>query len=270
MKEKTHKIMNLRIIILLLASIALSLVILFIANTQIIENLPYKWISILLETIATTLMVAGTIGLFFRFITMREIITCVDRATTTIERHFKIFRGISEAGLYDMCYDHKDFSFDEILLSSKRFRVVMNDGRRWVGENSESLRKRMLIPNYETTFIFQHPQSEMIPLLAKKTKHSPNYICEKIQDTIRELLSFERDCNHKLRIYGHHLFNVYALFVSEEFAAFTPYYISFGRRTVPIFVYQRLKTKSQYDLLSKDIDELLNIAEDLLPETDSK
>jgi hypothetical protein len=266
MNNKTSSMLNMRIIILSLSSLVLSLVILFISDTQMIQNLQFKWISILLQTIATTLMVAGTIGLIFQFITTREMMKAINVASITIEKQFKVFKNMSEMGLVDVYYNNKDFSFDEILLNSRLFIAIMNDGRRWIGNHYELLRRRMLTPNLKTIFILQHPKSEMIQILARKMECTPNFLCEKIQGTVKELFSFEKDSNHELGVYGHQLFNVYALFISEEFAAFTPYYISFGRRSVPIFVFQKQKTESQYDIFYNDYIRLLEFSEKFIPE----
>ncbi len=251
---------HLKGIILSLSALVISLILLIVLSLDSIQHAEYSWIPKLLETMATTLMVAGTIGLFFQSIALNEIMAI-------IERHFKVFKGVNEVGLNDIHADDKDFAFDDMLLSSRELTIVMNDGRRWVGRHSDLLRKRLSYPYYKTTFIFQHPESDMINILAKKTQHPPIYIQEKIEGTVKELHSFERNESHELKTYGHELYNVYALFISEDFAAYTPYNIAYGRYTVPIFVFKKQRTESQYDMLQKDAHNVIKLSKELLPKT---
>ncbi len=244
--------------VLSLIALIISLILLIVLSLEVIQQIEYTWIPRLIETIASTLMVAGTIGLLFQSIALNEIMAI-------IERHFTIFKGINEVGLNEIHANDGDFSFEQMLLYSHHLIIVINDGRRWVGRHSDLLRKRMMTPNYKTTFIFQHPQSDMIKILANKTDHPIVYIQEKIEGTVKELHSFQRDKTHELKTYGHHFYNVYALFLSDDLAAFTPYYIAPGRYNVPIFAFHKKGCDSHYQMLHQDAHNLVKLSQELLP-----
>lgn len=253
----------LRVIIVGLVGLVVALALLLTA--QNITDQKFGWLKLLLESLAGTVIVAATVGLIVQRLAHKELLKAMDKTTAAITTEMKTLRAFEELGLIDACSDCNNFSFTDLLLSSKELMIVMNDGKSWVGRNAGLLRKRLLLPDASTILMVQHPDSPMIPVLAHKVEQSDDFIRQKIADTVRELHSFERSATHQLRVLGHYFFNVHTLFMTEEQVAMTPYLITPGRNTTPLFLFERRGQSAQYDRWRHDLEQLLKVSKPLEP-----
>jgi hypothetical protein len=265
-QEKKRNYMRWPALITILSGLVLSLMLLVVAQNLDPQRVQPVWLKSLLEQIASTIMVAATVGLLFEWLTRKEIMTMMDETRKSISAQVRTLRSLEELGLVDAYLDASTYSYHDLILSSHELTVVLNDGRSWVGRNVEHLRTRLLIPNYRTTFVFQHPESEMLEeVLSKKCAQPADFLRQKILDTIRELRSIEKAEGHDLKIMGHFFFNVHSLFITEEYLIMTPYYISPGRNTVAAYFFEKRGQSSQYQRIYNDIQQLIRVSTSLEP-----
>lgn len=165
-------------------------------------------------------------------------------------------------GLVEIYGDSGKYDYGDVLESQRKLNIVLNDGRTWVSVHREKLRQRFSNPANETTIFLIHPNSQMIPILARKGSTDARALHQKLSETIAILKSLARP-DSQLEILGHHLFNASALFVGEHKAVVTPYFISRGGRTVPAFVYEDIGGPCYFRDLIDDIDRLRIDSEDI-------
>jgi len=206
------------------------------------------------------------VGLLFEVLTRSEVLYLIDETKSTIARQIGTMRSLEELGLIDVHPDTYTYPFKDVLLSSRELIIVLNDGRSWQGRHSDYLKTRMMLPDRSTVFVFQHPESKMLQdVLSKKVGQSPEFLREKVNETIKELVSYPRSDRHVLQILGHHFFNPYSLFVSEELAIMCPYNISPNRSTVPTFVFEKRGQSSQYHRFYEDVQQVIRYSSPLSP-----
>lgn len=253
-------------VVAVLIGLVISLFLFVVAENLDPNTTQPTWIIPLLENIGATIMVAATIGLIFDLFTRSEMMHLIDETKDTISQQIGTLRSLEELGLIDVHPNTYDYPWKDLLLSSEDLTIVLNDGRSWQGRHSDYLRTRMMIPERKTLFIFQHPDSKMNEeVLSPKLGQSFDYLREKVNETIKELVAYPRHETHELQILGHHFFNPYSLFVSEEFAMMCPYYISPNRSVVPTFVFEKRGQASQYVRFYDDVQQLIKLSTPLEP-----
>jgi hypothetical protein len=165
-------------------------------------------------------------------------------------------------GLVKIEDDSSNHRYDEILVNPKNLVVVLNDGRTWTSQHRDRLRRRFEDPSKETTIFLCHKDSNMIPVLARKGSVDINTIQNRILETVH-MLEQLKTSDTTLEILGHHLFNPFSLVLSDEEALFTPYFLSRGGRTRPMFHFHETENPNFYKDLEKDIEMLRKDAEDI-------
>ncbi len=152
---------------------------------------------------------------------------------------FNISTAIKKSGLVDIKTDSAQFDFSDIILGSEKFVAIMNDGLRWVGNNSPRLETRFNKRSSITDFYFVNPQSDFCKALANKTNVSLDSLKNKIFQTIELLESTYNKSEKKgsLRIFFLKNYPTQSIFYTENTVIVTPYQTSSGRNIIPLFVY---------------------------------
>jgi hypothetical protein len=102
----------------------------------------------------------------------------------------------------------------------------------------------------------------MVNVLARKLGLNPNTIKSKISETVKMISEAKTEISN-VRVLGHDLYNPHSLFLSEDIAMITPYFVSRGRRQVPLFRYRNVGGASYYQQLRDDIHNVIEAAADI-------
>ncbi len=182
--------------------------------------------------IACTLLISGVLSLLYQIFHKAE----EDKKLLTA---FNISTAIKKSGLVDIKTDSAQFDFSDIILGSEKFVAIMNDGLRWVGNNSPRLETRFNKRSSITDFYFVNPQSDFCKALANKTNVSLDSLKNKIFQTIELLESTYNKSEKKgsLRIFFLKNYPTQSIFYTENTVIVTPYQTSSGRNIIPLFVY---------------------------------
>jgi hypothetical protein len=158
-------------------------------------------------------------------------------------------------GLAECWPDASIYDYTYVLCESRRAIILLNDGRTWISVHRDRLRRRLEDPSKETTVYLIHPDSEMVPVLAKKGSIDAEALRTRIWESITMLTEL---CNEgtKLEILGHELFNPYSMVLGEDRALLVPYFASRGGRAVPMFVFEDVGQDCYYRQLVTDMEGL--------------
>lgn len=244
---------------LLIISILIILGLLFLIVSLFITN--DFWQSFC-NQLATVLLVAGVwTGIYEMFLRL-DFIRITDENSDRVISHLKLSDEFRKLGLDEARADSGGYDFTHLLLHSEELFVVLNTGRTWVSTHSDPLRRRFQDADKKTTVFLLHPDSSMLTVISRKEATPVEGVREKIAEAVQMLNQLKTD-DTQLAIYGHHLYNPYSLFLGDAFAVITPYYVSIGRRTVPLFTYLGVETDSYYRNLREDVTTLLHDAQDI-------
>ena len=118
--------------------------------------------------ISSAILVSGTISLLFRIFQDNE-------TTATLKRLMRIHDSVDELGLEEIKSDVQSFLFTDLIENSNELSIIMNDGQRWVGNNTVSLTKRFS-KNTVTNFFTVDPDSVFVKSLSEKRAFSSFFI----------------------------------------------------------------------------------------------
>lgn len=102
----------------------------------------------------------------------------------------------------------------------------------------------------------------MIQVLAKKGSVDVPTLQARIRETVG-ILEELKISSTRLEILGHHLFNPFSLIIGDDEAAMTPYFLSRGGRTRPLFYFRRSGSHGYFDYLVHDAEMLRKDSEDI-------
>lgn len=150
-----------------------------------------------------------------------------------------ISESIKESNLKTILTDSSKYDYTEIVTKSTTFIAILNDGLRWVGNNSPSLEKRFSKAHTLTEFYLVDPESHFCQALAIKTLKTLPELRSKIEQSVSQLEStYNRTSkNGELKIYYLKNYPTQTLFYSDDTVVVTPYQISSGRATIPLYEY---------------------------------
>ena len=150
-----------------------------------------------------------------------------------------ISESIKDSNLKTILTDSSKYDYKDFITKSTTFAAILNDGLRWVGNNSPSLEKRFSRKNTMTEFYLVDPQGPFCQALAVKTLKSLGELQSKIEQSVSQLEStFNRTSkNGELRIYFLKNYPTQTLFYSDDAVVVTPYQVSSGRATIPLYEY---------------------------------
>lgn len=239
------------------------------------------WKSVLNE-LATALMIGGLWTAAYELVLRqdftethdsrtRQVLDAVERTRSEVAGTLDLADREHTMGLFRVHASAEEFDFVPWLRDAKSFTAVLNDGRTWTSRHSANLRERLKDPSKSTTIVLLHPDSPALAVMARKVGSSVEALQSKIQDTvgiIRDSLPDPRSLPQNVRVLGHLLYNSHSVFLTDTHAALTPYFISRGRKTVPVFVFQDTGTPTgMFTKITEDIDQLIRDDTKVLVET---
>jgi hypothetical protein len=153
---------------------------------------------------------------------------------------FNVSVAIKQSGLNTILTDSKNYDYSPIITESTDFSIIINDGLRWVGNNSQSLENRFNKRSTLTEFFFVDPNGLFINALAQKTGVDIAFLKDKINQSVSLVESTYNKSQKmgELRIYFLKNYPTQTLFYSEKKVIVTPYQTSGGRATIPLYEYQ--------------------------------
>lgn len=170
---------------------------------------------------------------------------------------FQIFSSIKESGLIDVMTDSKMYSFNDIIENSEHFYAIMNDGKRWIENNTPSLEIRFSKKDTKSEFYIVDPDSHFLKALANKTNYTEIELREKIDRAVASLKeAYERSSKKgDLKIFFLKNYPTHSLFYTDNRIIETPYQTSSGRSVVPLYIYEYIENKTSIgEHLYKDLN----------------
>lgn len=208
-------------------------------------RLPY------LNDLSSALLVGGLLSLLFKIFQDRE-------SEGILRRLLRIHDSVDELGLVQILPESQDYNFTEIIKDSDSLSIVMNDGLRWVGNNTVSLQNRFSKTS-NTEFFTVDPESSFIASLAAKTSITEEELRKKIHDTWKRIEECydKSDRKGNLLIYAIKTYPTRSFFLSEHSLVETPYQTASGRANIPVFIYRNVaRTDSPFSFAKTDIEAL--------------
>lgn len=215
-------------------------------------SLPEKhWLIPYLAEISSALLVGGLLSLLFKLIQDKE-------TESNLRRLLRIHDSVDELGLKQILPESQAYNFTSIIDESDSLSIVMNDGLRWVGNNTVALRNRFS-RNTLTEFFTVDPDSRFVESLALKTSID----IEDLQKKIRETWKRIEDCYNEsskqgtLKIYKLKTYPTKSVFLTEHILVETPYQTASGRANIPVYEYCKVaRSDSPYAFSVHDIEEI--------------
>ena len=200
---------------------------------------------------SSAILVSGLLSLLFKIFQDKE-------SESTLRRLLRIHDSVDELGLIEIKADVQSFNYSELIKESNKLDVVMNDGQRWIGNNTVALEERFS-QKTETNFFTVDPESEFIKVLAIKTGMTEDDLKKKIEDSWKRIENaFEKSSKQgTLSIYALKTYPTKSVFISENILVETPYQISSGRVKIPVYIYKKVaRTDSPYWFVHNDVEEM--------------
>jgi hypothetical protein len=187
-----------------------------------------------LSELSSALLVGGILSLLFKIFQEKE-------TENTLRRLLRIHDSVDELGLKQILPEAQGYNFTRIIDSAGTLSIVMNDGLRWVGNNTVALQDRFSKEGV-TEFFTVDPNSSFIESLAAKTALTSDELKKKIQDSWKRL---EETYNASsrigvLRLYRLKTYPTRSFFLSEDTLVETPYQTASGRAKIPVYEYGKV------------------------------
>jgi hypothetical protein len=88
-----------------------------------------------LSDLSSALLVGGLISLLFKMFEEKQ-------SDSNLRRLMRIHDSVDELGLVEVVPQHQGYNFTQVVEMANQLVIVMNDGLRWVGNNTVALRTR--------------------------------------------------------------------------------------------------------------------------------
>jgi hypothetical protein len=188
-----------------------------------------------LQELSSALIVGGVVFILIRIFEMRE-------SESTLRRLLRIHDSVDELGLQEIVTESQGYNYTTLIQDSDTLAIIMNDGLRWVGNNTVSLSDRFSKAGTVTEVFTVDPDSPFVTPLAAKTDTTVDDLSKKIRDTWKRLGEIYAHSGKKgqLHIYRLKTFPTKSIFLSEDVLVETPYQTASGRTNVPVFIYRKV------------------------------
>lgn len=169
---------------------------------------------------------------------------------------------IKQSLLKTILTDSSEYNYKDIIMKSINFHAIMNDGLRWIGNNSAFLEKRFSKKATMTEFYLVNPEGMFCPALALKTEKEVCDLQSKIKSSVDQIeATFNRSKRQgTLRIYYLKNYPTQTLFYSDDSVIVTPYQTSSGRSIIPLYEYKYIK--GEQSIASHLFGDLKNVREE--------
>lgn len=183
--------------------------------------------------VGSAVLICGLLTLFQNLITKKY-------DDDNLKHLLGISSSIKHSHLKTILTDSSKYNFGSVITKSADFSVIINDGLRWVGNNSNSLEKRFNRKNTETEFFLVDPNSDFCKALANKTERSVDDLKNKIEQSISQIETTYNKTEKKgsLKIYLLKNYPTQTLFYADDVVIVTPYQTSSGRSVIPLYEYE--------------------------------
>jgi len=190
-----------------------------------------------LSDLNSALLVGGLLSLLFKIFQDKE-------SESTLRRLLRIHDSVDDLGLKEIMPEVQAFNFTDIIQNSDSLVVVMNDGLRWVGNNTVALQNRFSKKSVTEIFTVD-PNSSFVSILAAKTSTAEDDLKKKIHDTWARIEDAYNKSTKKgdLIIYSLKTYPTKSIFLTEEQLIETPYQTASGRASIPVFIYRKVARK---------------------------
>jgi hypothetical protein len=209
-----------------------------------------------LAELSSALLVGGLLSLLIKIFQDKE-------SESNLRRLLRIHDSVDELGLRQILPESQAYNFTTLLEDAGSLVIVMNDGLRWIGNNTVSLQNRFSKSGTITELFTVDPDGHFVTSLAAKTGLTPDDLKKKIHDTWKraEEAFNNSEKKGKLKIYRLKTYPTKSLFLSENLLIETPYQIASGRTNVPVFEYRKVaRTDSPFGFANKDVQAMRNEA----------
>lgn len=209
------------------------------------------WQKPYISDLSSALLVGGLLSLLFKIFQEKE-------SEAKLRKLLRIHDSVDELGLIEILPEVQGFNFTEIIEDADSLAVVMNDGLRWVGNNTISLSKRFG-KSATTEFFTVDPESDFVNTLAEKVSCPAEDLKRKIKDSWQRVedaynLSEKRS---GFVIYAIKTFPTRSIFLTEDVLVETPYQTAAGRAKIPLYLYRKVaRTDSPYYFAKNDVEHL--------------
>lgn len=204
-----------------------------------------------ISDVSSALLVGGLLSLLFRIFQDKE-------SESNLRRLLRIHDSVDELGLREIKPEVQDFNFTEMIHEADHLCIVMNDGLRWIGNNTVALQERFS-KKFETEFYLIDPDSSFVTSLAAKTASTEQDLKKKINDAWTRIDDAWNRSKKKgsVKIFRMKTYPTKSMFLTEYQLVETPYQTASGRATIPVYVYAKVaRDDSPYSFARRDIDEM--------------
>lgn len=212
---------------------------------------PADWKVAYLGELSSALIVGGLLSLLFKIVQDKE-------NETQLRRLLRIHDSVDELGLREILPESQGYNFTNLIENSGTLSIVMNDGLRWVGNNTVALQERFSKKSV-TEFFTVDPDSVFVESLAAKTGTTPDDLRKKIRDTWQRLENSYNNSTKQgvLKIYRLKTYPTRSIFLSANMLVETPYQIAAGRANIPVYEFCKVSRKdSPHAFAEHDIGEM--------------
>lgn len=255
--------MSSRFIILTLSTALLGLILLF---TFVVsqDQLP-PWLGSLIQEMASVLIISGTVSAISGLYTTQEFVGRLSKTEEHIKNSLLTndrLKRLGNVGIVDAYADATRYDFTSFIENAHKLTLCLNDGKSWLSNNLNALRKHMSAIKSETTLVLVDPDGEYVKVLAQRTNQDMSYQANKIRDTCHRLIdlhqSLENSNNRVVKIFFHDLPSVHSIFLSEDFAIISEYTTSRPRIAVPLLIAASSGQDSYYHFIRTDVGNLIS------------
>ena len=156
-----------------------------------------------------------------------------------LQKLLGLSESVTKSGLKTILTNCSEYNYTTLIEKSETFSVIMNDGLRWVGNNTPALEKRFNRKHSETELFLVDPEGEFLKVLAEKTSMSADALIAKIRQTVSLVESTYEKSGQKgvLRVYYLRHYPTQTVFYADDCVIVTPYQTSSGRSVIPLYEY---------------------------------
>lgn len=163
-----------------------------------------------LSEVSSALLVGGLLSLLFKIFQDKE-------SESILRRLLRIHDSVDELGLREIMPEVQGYNFTPLISNSDHLSIVMNDGLRWIGNNTVHLQERFSRKT-ETNFLLVDPDSSFVKSLAEKTSTTEADLSKKIRDAWQRIEDAYNNSSKKgvVRIYRIKTYPTKSMFFTER------------------------------------------------------
>lgn len=209
------------------------------------------WKIAYLSELSSALLVGGLLSLLFKIFQDKE-------SESNLRKLLRIHDSVDELGLREIMPESQGYNFTKLIETAGSLSIIMNDGLRWVGNNTVALQERFSKKS-TTEFFTVDPESVFVQSLAGKTGITSVDLQKKIRDTWERLEECYNNSSKlgSLKIYKLKTYPTRSIFLTGNMLVETPYQTATGRANIPVYEYCKVARKdSPHSFASHDIEEL--------------